>query len=75
MKGASINSMDHSIALQLSKHFAVQLTPDVVDWIDHQSSRLGGTRFNQPIDAAELLDIGSSAIWGGQMLPDTLPIL
>jgi hypothetical protein len=64
---------------RLATEFAASFTPDVVDWLDSSicddlgSPHLGG--FTEAIDLEQLLDPLSSAIWGGQMLPDTLPLL
>jgi len=33
-----------------------------------------GEEFSERVEPAELLDPGSAAVWGGQMLPDSLPL-
>ncbi|MCA9094558.1 MAG: hypothetical protein KDA68_13795 [Planctomycetaceae bacterium] len=60
----------------LSNHFHVNLPPDVVAWFDDELwKECSETHFSVPLSPEMLLDSGSSTIWGGLMLPDTLPIL
>lgn len=68
---------------QWSQRFAneleVSLPPDVVDWLDGNirdevgSPHLGD--FFEPFNPEKLLDMSFPTIWGGQLLPDTIPIL
>jgi hypothetical protein len=68
--------MTISWSAQLRRKFNVRLPPDVLDWFDEERWKMeADTTFNQPIEPAAILDPHSSAIWGGQMLPDTLPVL
>jgi len=63
-------------AARISEAFAVKLPADVQAWFD--AGNLPGlplTTFDQPINPSGLLDPTTSTIWGGQMLPDTLPVL
>ncbi len=64
---------------RLSAKFGLSLTPDLLDWLD------GNVRERVKLDHAGLFDIpgnperlmdpSSGQVWGGQMLPDTLPLL
>lgn len=71
--------MSEQWSQRLATELAASFTPDVVDWLDSgvcddlASPHLGD--FTEAIDLEDLLDPSSSAIWGGQMLPDTLPLL
>lgn len=64
---------------RISESLAVRLPPDVVDWMDGDiRGRLVLSHpglFTEAIDPERLIDPNSVAIWGGQMLPDTLPVL
>ena len=64
---------------RLIETFKISLTPDVVDWLDGEVREEEPTdylsSFDEPIDVDQLLDPASSTVWGGLMLPDTLPIL
>lgn len=57
---------------RLAERFAVRLPPDVRQWIDGEipggGAPLAPGLFNQPLNIED-------AVWGGLMLPDTLPIL
>lgn len=68
--------MTHEISLRLSQQFGIKLTPDVEAWFAQRPwKRPAHTYFDQPIEALDLLDCPSKVIWGGQMLPDTIPFL
>ena len=64
---------------RFSEGFRASLPPDVADWLDGRirhdldSPHLGD--FAEALDPEKLLDQSSGAVWGGQMLPDTVPIL
>lgn len=61
---------------RLSKQYQINLSADVVAWFDGELwKKCSQTGFGQPIEPAQLLDPTSSALLGGLMLPDTLPIL
>ena len=70
----------------VADRFSVSLPPDVEEYFDSrvwkdftealnrcEFSHLGG--FTEQVDPERLLDPASATVWGGQMLPDTLPIL
>jgi hypothetical protein len=61
---------------RLSKQYDVNLPADVVAWFDGELwKECSETGFGQPVEPESLLDPNSCTVWGGQMLPDTLPIL
>ncbi|MFL5244642.1 MAG: SMI1/KNR4 family protein [Gemmataceae bacterium] len=61
---------------RLSEQYHLNLPADVVAWFDGELwKECSETSFGQPLQPAQLLDSNSSALWGGLMLPDTLPIL
>jgi hypothetical protein len=63
-------------AVRISKVFGVKLSSDVQAWFDAENlPGLPLTTFDQPINPSGLLDPTASTVWGGQMLPDTLPVL
>ncbi|HUG89723.1 MAG TPA: SMI1/KNR4 family protein [Planctomycetaceae bacterium] len=60
----------------MPEQYHLNLPADVVAWFDGELwKECSETGFGQPMEPAQLLDSNSSALWGGQMLPDTLPIL
>jgi hypothetical protein len=68
--------MTVSWTAQLRQKFNVHLPPELLDWFDHERWKMqADITFNEPIEPAAILDPDSSVIWGGQMLPDTLPVL
>jgi hypothetical protein len=68
--------MSDLLSAKLSEQLNVTLPPDVVAWFDHgEWSNLPATLFNQTVEPRNLIDPLSAAIWGGQMLPDTLPFV
>jgi tetratricopeptide (TPR) repeat protein len=68
--------MTDLLSSRLSEQFSLNLPPAVIAWYDHGPwPELPITLFDQPVDPAALLNPSSAAIWGGQMLPDTLPFL
>jgi hypothetical protein len=64
---------------RFSDKFHVVLPPDVIDWLDgplRQSLDFAQPgEFSEPLDPESILDPSTSVVWGGQMLPDTLPLL
>jgi hypothetical protein len=60
---------------KISSAFDVHLPDDVSAWFDDERPDYPLTTYAQPISPAELLDPASATVWGGLMLPDTLPIL
>ncbi|MBN2020866.1 MAG: hypothetical protein JW749_11665 [Sedimentisphaerales bacterium] len=68
--------MSDSWSQRLSGVFSLQLTPELIDWFDSEKWRESySLEFGEPVLPENLLDQGSAEIWGGLMLPDTLPIL
>ena len=60
----------------LEKHYAVRLPPDIKAWFDGEVyKQQSGGEYNQPELPEELLDPSSPAVWAGQMLPDTIPLM
>lgn len=60
---------------KLAAHYGLRLTPDLRAWIDDDIWRqAGGAEFSQPQTPDHLIE-PNGAIWGGFMLPDTLPII
>jgi hypothetical protein len=68
--------MSDSWSQRLSDSFALQLTPELIDWFDTEKWQTTyPLEFGEPVKPKNLLDPNSSQVWGGLMLPDTLPIL
>jgi len=65
-----------SAASRISEALMLDLPVDVRAWLDaEQLPDAPAGRFNQRIDPARLLDPSSGAVWGGLMLPDSLPLV
>jgi hypothetical protein len=63
-------------SVQIEEYFGVTLPSDVRSWFDDELWQDGGsTEYAEPKRPQKLLRPQSSAIRGGQMLPDTFPIL
>jgi hypothetical protein len=68
--------MNDSWSQKLSDTFALQLTPELIDWFDTEKWQTTyPLEFGEPVKPKNLLDPNSSQVWGELMLPDTLPIL
>ena len=68
--------MKKSWSLQLAAEFEITLSEDLKAWYDQELWKESApAEFVLPIAPEQVLDVDSSTIWGGQMLPDTLPIL
>lgn len=71
--------MSEKWSQRLSAELAASFPPAVIDWLDgdicHALDFPHLGEFNEPIAPEQLLDPSSSAVWGGLMLPDTLPLL
>jgi hypothetical protein len=66
----------NSWALRISESLLVKLPDDARAWLDaEQLPDAPAALFNQRVDPARLLAPSSGAIWGGLMLPDTLPLV
>ena len=66
---------DLSVA-RLTKELCFELPSDARAWLgSDQLPEAPATRFDQRIEPSNLLNPHSGAIWGGQMLPDTLPVV
>ncbi|HSS21647.1 MAG TPA: hypothetical protein VLL54_16350 [Pyrinomonadaceae bacterium] len=63
-----------SWAFRISESLLTMLPDDARAWLDAEQLP-PAARFNQRVDPARLLDPSSGAIWGGLMLPDTLPLV
>jgi hypothetical protein len=60
----------------ISDRYEIELTPQWTDWFDYAAHQLGHPGcFRQPVDIAGLCQVKPTQIWGGFMLPDTLPIM
>lgn len=67
--------MAKSWSEKLADHYGLRLPDDLRAWLDDEVWRLaGGAEFSQPQSPDQLIDPDGS-IWGGFMLPDTLPIV
>lgn len=67
--------MTKSWSEKLAAHYGLRLPGDLRAWLDDEVWRLaGGAEFSQPQSPDQLIDPDGS-IWGGFMLPDTLPIV
>lgn len=67
--------MTKSWSQMLADHYGLRLPDDLRAWLDDEVWRLaGGAEFGQPQSPDQLIDPDGS-IWGGFMLPDTLPIV
>ena len=61
---------------QISERYAVNLPADLRAWFDDEVwKEPGGAEFNQPLTPQQLLEPEPGFIWGGFMLPDSLPVL
>ncbi|HIF34443.1 MAG TPA: hypothetical protein EYG57_10345 [Planctomycetes bacterium] len=61
---------------QIADHYALQLPPDLVAWLDDGvCEESGGSEFCAPVKPARLLDPELGLIWGGFMPPDMLPLV
>ena len=60
---------------RIAKEFEVTLPVDLAAWFDQEVWKKSAQGYGEAVDPESLLDADSSTIWGGQMLPDTLPIL
>ena len=68
--------MPPSWSARLEEQFGLTLPDDVRCWFDDELWRGSDcTDYNEAVSPAELLDPRSSAVWGGMMPPDTLPVL
>lgn len=68
--------MNLSFSRRLTEQLSLKLSADVASWLDHGPwLEVPDTLFNQPVDPVDLVGPPSTTIWGGQMLPDTLPFL
>lgn len=60
---------------KLAAHYGLRLPPDLRAWIDDNVwENAGGAEFSQPQSPEHLIE-PNGTIWGGFMLPDTLPII
>jgi hypothetical protein len=67
--------MTKSWSEMLAAHYGLRLPEDLRAWLDDEIWRMaGGAEFSQPQSPDQLIDPDAS-IWGGFMLPDTLPIV
>lgn len=67
--------MTKSWSEKLAAHYGLRLPTDLRAWLDDEVWRMaGGAEFSQPQSPDQLIDPDGS-IWGGFMLPDTLPIV
>jgi hypothetical protein len=65
-----------SSVLRLAKELCVEIPVDARAWLGSDKlPEAPATRFDQLIAPSDLLNPHSGAIWGGQMLPDTLPLV
>lgn len=59
---------------QLEERYELRLTDDLRAWLDDGLWQgAGGTEFHQPLAPEQLLAPEPGVVWGGFMLPDTLP--
>jgi hypothetical protein len=65
-----------TIVQKLIQRFNLQLAPDDLNWFAGawQYFQSAASSYNQPLDPKATLECAES-VWGGQMLPDTIPIL
>lgn len=67
--------MTKSWSEKLAAHYGLRPPDDLRAWLDDEVWRLaGGAEFSQPQSPDQLID-PDGTIWGGFMLPDTLPIV
>ena len=59
----------------IENHFRLRLPEDLADFLNDPEPRREVGRWFETIDPAKLLDARSATVWGGQMLPDSLPIV
>ncbi len=61
---------------KIQQRYHLRIPPDFADWLDREVwNRPGGVEFSHPLPPERILDPEPGAIWGGFMLPDTLPVL
>jgi len=66
----------NSWAFRISESLIAKFPDDARAWLDaEQLPNAPAGRFNQRVDRARLLDPSSGAVWGGLMLPDSLPLV
>lgn len=66
--------MGASWSRQLETQYGLRLSVDSRDWLDHEVwLGPGGAEFHEPLTPQQLLDPEPGLVWGGFMLPDTLP--
>jgi len=66
-------------SMRFSDELLVTLSPDGIDWLDgtirEGLNYVQQGEFSVPLDPKDILDRSASIVWGGLMLPDTLPVL
>ena len=67
--------MANRLAKQIAEKFHLKLTPELVDWFDGGWEAPIDGEYDQAEDPAFFFDPAKTVVWGGQMLPDTLPII
>jgi len=61
---------------KLSDKFQINLTPELQAWFDQEIWKESAyIRFGEPVDPEHLCIADSGIIWGGLMLPDSIPVL
>lgn len=75
-RGGGGHGMSESWSKQIAQAFQLELPADLTAWLDsEQWRRGGGAEFCRPQSPQELLEPEPGSIWGGFMLPDTLPLI
>lgn len=60
---------------KLNETFGVKLSPELVSWFDEGIyEHMSGSEFSEFFPPGQLVEPGSGVFWGGQMLPDTIPV-
>ncbi len=61
---------------EVTKRFHLQLSPSDKNWFEGGWRDFDGNAslYNQPLDPHEVLE-HAEGIWGGMMLPDSIPLL
>ncbi len=65
-----------SASAQLAERFCLQLPADFKAWLDEECpARIHGGEFSLALTVEEMIDPDPGVMWGGFMLPDTMPVM
>ncbi len=65
-----------SASAQLTERFSLRLPADFQAWLDEDCpARIHGGEFSQALTVNEIINPDAGVLWGGFMLPDTMPVM